>query len=87
VTATALIRLVLVGLCLSALAVPAAAQTQLGDIGIEGNVEAGWRFFVDEPPKSRRAKWEEYNDYPGSAFLGELRLRFFTPDEKYSLEL
>jgi MtrB/PioB family decaheme-associated outer membrane protein len=83
----ALIRLVLVGLWLGALAVPAAAQMQLGGIGIEGNVEAGWRFFVDEPPKSRRAKWEEYNDYPGSAFLGELRLRFFTPDEKYSLDL
>jgi len=82
-----LIRLVTVGFVVIALAVPAAAQVRIGDVGLEGNVEAGWRFFVDEPPKSSRAKWEEYRDYPGSAFLGELRLRFFTPDEKYSLEL
>ena len=82
-----LVRMVTVGFVVMALAVPAAAQVRIGDVGLEGNVEAGWRFFVDEPPKSSRAKWEEYRDYPGSAFLGELHLRFFTPDEKYSLEL
>jgi MtrB/PioB family decaheme-associated outer membrane protein len=86
-TAMRAVGLALVALLLLAGARPAAAQTQIYGLGVEGNVEAGWRFFVDEPAKSRRAKWEEYNDYPGSAFLGDLRLRLFTPDEKYSFDL
>jgi len=86
-TATGTVRVILVGFWVLALAVPTAAQTQIGGVGVEGNVEAGWRFFYDEPAKSRRAKWEEYNDYPGSAFLGDLQLRIFKPDESYSLEL
>src|SRR5262245_39712669 len=65
----------------------AEAQVSLGGWNLEGNAEAGWRFFVDEPAPDRRAKWEEYRDYPGSAFLGELQLRVFLPDESYSAEL
>ncbi len=72
---------------LSAVASPASAQTQIGGYGIEGNVEAGGRFFIDEPPKSRRGKWEEYRDFPGGAFLGDLQLRIFRPDERYSAEI
>jgi MtrB/PioB family decaheme-associated outer membrane protein len=78
---------VLVVLTLLGVAAPAAAQTEIGGLGVEGYAEAGWRFFYNEPPKSRRAKWEEYNDYPGSAFLGDLHLRLFKPDESYSFEL
>src|SRR5262245_11945347 len=44
---------------------PGQGGFQLGGYGIQGSVEAGWRFFVNEPAKSRRAKWEEYQDYPG----------------------
>jgi MtrB/PioB family decaheme-associated outer membrane protein len=68
-------------------ATPAFAQTQIGGFGVEGNVEAGWRFFVDEPAKSRRAKWEEYRDFPGSALLEDLQLRIFRPDESYSASI
>lgn len=67
-----------------AVAPPASAQVELGGYRLEGDVWAGWRFFIDEPPKSRRTKWEEYRDFPGSAFLDELQLRIFRPDEKYS---
>jgi MtrB/PioB family decaheme-associated outer membrane protein len=71
-------------------AAPARAQEggfQLGGYRVEGEGQAGWRFFVDEPAKSRRGKWEEYVDYPGSAFLGRLELRIFRPDEGYSAEI
>ena len=71
---------------LFAVAGPAPAQTEIGGLGIEGNAAAGWRFFIDEPAKSRRAKWEEYRDFPGSAFLEDLQLRIFRPDESYSAE-
>src|SRR5262245_52357134 len=72
---------------LLAVATPARAQFELGGgWKLEGEVEAGWRFFYNEPPPDRRAKWEEYRDYPGSAFLGDLQLRVFTADEKYSAE-
>ena len=81
------VRLVLAVLSVLAVATPVSAQTQIGGFGVEGNVEAGWRFFIDEPAKSRRAKWEEYRDFPGSAFLGDLQLRIFRPDESYSVEL
>src|SRR5262245_31777579 len=65
---------------------PGQGGFQFGGWSIQGSAEAGWRFFVNEPPKSRRAKWEEYQDYPGSAFLGNLELRFFKLDESYSAE-
>src|SRR5262245_49024745 len=65
---------------------PPEGGFQIGGLNVEGEAEAGWRFFVNEPAKSRRAKWEEYNDYPGSAFLGSLYLRVFRPDESYSAE-
>src|SRR6266542_4214559 len=88
---TGMVRLILAVLSmfasLSAVASPASAQTQIGGYGIEGNVQAGGRFFIDEPPKSRRGKWEEYRDFPGGAFLGDLQLRIFRPDERYSAEI
>ena len=84
------VRLLVLGVpvlvSLFAVAGPAPAQTEIGGLGIEGNVVAGWRFFIDEPAKSRRAKWEEYRDFPGSAFLEDLQLRIFRPDESYSAE-
>ncbi len=64
---------------------PAAAQLKVGDWSLYGDVEAGGRFFINEPPKSRRAKWEEYVDYTGP-FLGDLDLRLFSPDDKYWAE-
>lgn len=72
----------------AALAVPSpvTAQLQLGGMNVEGNVDLGWRSFIDEPAKSRRAKWEEYRDFPGGPFLSDLELRIFRPDESYSSE-
>ncbi len=81
------IRLILAVFAVLAVGRPASAQVQIGGLGVEGNVEAGWRFFIDEPPKSRQAKWEEYRDFPGGPFLGELQLRIFRPDESYSTEI
>jgi MtrB/PioB family decaheme-associated outer membrane protein len=84
---TGTVRLILAVSWVLAVAAPASAQTQIGGFGIEGNVEGGWRFFVDEPAKSRRAKWEEYRDYPGSALLEDLQLRIFRPDQSYSTSI
>ena len=81
------VRLILAVFAVLAVGRPASAQGQIGGLGVEGDVEAGWRFFVDEPPKSRRAKWEEYRDFPGGPCLGELQLRIFRPDESYSAEI
>jgi MtrB/PioB family decaheme-associated outer membrane protein len=64
---------------------PASAQLKLGDWTLEGGAEAGGRFFINEPPQSSRAKWEEYNDYTGP-FLDNLGLRLWSPDDKYWAE-
>jgi len=84
--ATTAVGLILAAAVVLAGASPASAQFSLGGWTIEGDVYAGWRFLPDEPEKSRRAKWEEYRDFPESAMLGNLELRVFTPDEKYSAE-
>ncbi len=70
-----------------ALALPrtASAQLKVGDWTLEGGAEAGGRFFINEPAQSRRAKWEEYNDYTGP-FLSDLDLRIWSKDDKYWAE-
>jgi MtrB/PioB family decaheme-associated outer membrane protein len=84
--AKAAVRLVLAAAVVLAVASPASAQFTLGGWNIEGDVSAGWRFLPEEPSRTERAKWEEYRDFPESAMLGNLELRVFTPDEKYSVE-
>lgn len=64
-----------------------ATKTQLGGWNIEGYGEAGVRFFINEPPKKELGKFFEYRDINNGLFLEGLRLRFFTPDEKYSFEV
>src|SRR5215510_4056066 len=80
-------QLALSVLSLLAVAPPVSAQVQIGGFGLEGNVEVGWRFFVDEPAESRRAKWQEYRDITGGPILPDLSLRLFRPDESYSTSL
>ena len=64
----------------------ASAQTKLGGVNVEGDVEAGGRFYLDRPPQSSRAKLEEYRDLsPGPVLFG-LNLRFFRPDESLYAE-
>ena len=69
---------------LAARRVGGLAQTQLGGFNLEGDAEAGVRFFIDGPRRSSWAKFEEYRDINSGLFLQGLRLRLFTPDEKYS---
>jgi len=66
---------------------PASGQLRIGGFTLEGDVEAGGRFFVERPSPSRRAKFEEYRDLDPGPFLGGLELRFFRPDESYSVGL
>jgi MtrB/PioB family decaheme-associated outer membrane protein len=84
---TRTVGLILAVFAVLAVASPAPAQVQIGGFGIEGNVDAGWRAFINEPPKSSRAKWQEYRDLPGGAFLEDLQLRVFTLDEAWWAEL
>lgn len=76
----------LAGILVLSMAGSAAAQTRVGGLNIEGGVEAGTWFFIDEPLKEERAKFEEYRDMSFGPFLQGLRLRFFTDDEGYSTE-
>ncbi len=85
--AAATARLVVAALAALCVADPAAAQTQVFGLDVEGDVEAGFRGFADQPSSQRRAKFEEYRDFPAERpFLYQLNLRFFKPDESYSTE-
>jgi MtrB/PioB family decaheme-associated outer membrane protein len=75
------------GLWVLALAPGASAQARLGGYRLDADVEAGVQFFVDEPSRSRSAKFEEYRSVPEGLFLERLRLRIFSPDELYSAGL
>ena len=80
-------RLLVAGLLVGGLAMPAGAQTKVLGMNVEGEIEAGFRLFLDEPSERRSAKFEEYRDLPGERpFLEKLKLRFFRPDESYSAE-
>jgi len=70
------------------LGVPCGADEQmtLGGMSVEGALEAGVRFFVDEPPHSSKAKLEEYREFLEGLHLENLELRFFRPDESYAVE-
>src|SRR3989304_8713506 len=80
-------RLLVAGLLVGGLAVPAGAHAKGLGMNVEGEIEAGFRLFLDEPSERRSAKFEEYRDLPGERpFLEKLKLRFFRPDESYSAE-
>src|SRR5207244_9009778 len=78
--------LAVVALALLARVGSASAQVSLGPVDLEGDVEAGVRLLPDRPSQASRQKLEEYRDITQGAFLANLQLRIFTPDEKYSLE-
>src|SRR3972149_150322 len=84
--ASAALQLVAAAFAVVGLAVPAAAQTSVFGLNVEGEAEAGFRAFVDRPTKGERAKFEEYRDLPQQPFLESFRLRLFRPDESYSFE-
>lgn len=79
-------RLILTAFGVLGMAAPAAAQQEIGGLRLEGEVEAGVRFFLVEPSKSESSKFLEYRDINQGLFLQGLQLRLFTPDEKYSAE-
>jgi MtrB/PioB family decaheme-associated outer membrane protein len=83
---TAAVGLLFAVVAVLCLADSAFAQIPLGGLRLEGDVEAGLRFFIDEPSENRKAKFEEYRDFPNGAFLERLRLRLFRPDESYSAD-
>jgi MtrB/PioB family decaheme-associated outer membrane protein len=76
----------LTALAVLLVAAPADAQYTLGGMRLEGEVEAGGRFFLEEPSKTRSAKFQEYRDVDDGLFLGRFYLRAFRPDESYSTE-
>ena len=78
---------VVVALAILAPVGPASAQVSLGPVNLEGDVEAGLRLLPDRPSEANRQKFEEYRDITQGVFLADLRLRVFTPDEKYSAEV
>ena len=74
-------------LIMIAVAAPASAQYSLGGFNVTGDIEAGFRFFADEPSKRDKRKLEEYRDLPPNRpFLDHLNLRLARPDESYSID-
>lgn len=65
---------------------PVAAQYQFGGMNIEGEIETGVRFFIEEPSKTRSAKFQEYRDVDDGLFLGRFYLRAFRDDDGYAAE-
>jgi MtrB/PioB family decaheme-associated outer membrane protein len=89
-------RLLIATLVLLAGAGAASAQTktdtQIGGWNLEGYVEPGVRFFLENPngkhtPGKADGKFEEYRDINQGLYLDGLRLRLYRPDEQYSVEL
>ena len=78
---------ILTAVAVVVVAAPAAAQYTLGGFQLEGEVESGVRFFLEEPSKTRSAKFQEYRDIDDGLFLGRFYLRAFRPDESYSTSL
>ena len=73
-----------------AAAAPAAEETthtRIGGFNVEGYGEVGLRFFPQKPSEAQEQKFMEYQDLNTGLYLDNLRLRFYTPDEKYSIEL
>lgn len=83
------VRLIVAALAVVCWTAPATAQTewQIAGFNVAGEVSAGARFFIEEPSKTRRAKFEEYREIGEGPFLEGLHLRFFKPDETYFIEL
>jgi MtrB/PioB family decaheme-associated outer membrane protein len=79
-------HLVLAAFGVLGMAATASAQQEIGGMRLEGDVEAGVRFFLEEPSKSRSSKFLEYRDINEGLFLQGLHLRLFRPDEAYSVE-
>jgi MtrB/PioB family decaheme-associated outer membrane protein len=77
----------LVGLLTLGLPGAVMAQISIGGYSLEGEIAAGPRLFIEEPSKSRKAKFEEYRDMTEGLVLDHLDLRLFSPDERYSAEL
>jgi MtrB/PioB family decaheme-associated outer membrane protein len=82
------IAIVLAGLAVLATAIPAAAA-DFKPFGwdVLGDVEAGYRQYIDRPSPTRRGKLEEYRDLPQGPFLEQLQLRVFRDDSAYLTEL
>jgi MtrB/PioB family decaheme-associated outer membrane protein len=78
---------ILATLALTLAASPAAAQYTLGGMRLEGEIETGVRFFLEEPSKTRAAKFQEYRDVDDGLFLGRFYFRLSRPDEGYSAEI
>jgi len=64
-----------------------STPTKVGPFNLEGFINAGIRFFPQKPSQAQEAKLFEYQDINTGIWLEGLRLRFFTPDEKYSFEV
>ena len=73
-------------LAVVALAPGASAQTSLGGMNVQGDVAAGVRFYLLEPPEKRKGKLEEYRDLPTGTLLDHVRLRLVRPDESYAVD-
>src|SRR3990172_2338975 len=84
--ATTPVRLTLAALLVLGTAGAASAQLKLGGMNLEGEIESGLRFNVDDPERRRTQKFEEYRDMGEGLQLEGLRLRLFRPDESYAVE-
>jgi MtrB/PioB family decaheme-associated outer membrane protein len=64
----------------------ASAQVTVGGVNIEGEVEAGGRFYLQRPNQRERGKFEEYRDLTPGAVLFGLNMRLYRLDESLFAE-
>ncbi len=67
-------------------------DTQIAGWNVEGFIEPGLRFFIENPNGERTpgladGKFEEYRDINTGLYLEGLRLRIFLPDESLSFQI
>jgi hypothetical protein len=65
----------------------AVGQTQFEGVEISGELELGWRLFLDRPDREDRSKFEEYRDIPSGPFLKDLLIQIETEDGGFATEL
>jgi len=79
--------IVLVGFLASMSFGTALAEFQYNDYRIGGDIELGWRFFLERPSERERGKFEEYRDIPPGIFLENLEMYLLSKDESYLIEI
>jgi len=63
-----------------------AAEIPIGGYTLSGDVVTGERYYVEEPSRTHRGKYDEYRDNQDGVFLDRLNLRLVRPETGYEVD-